>query len=213
MADHERESDCNGSQLISCITAVIFTLFITSSMCSVRFKLFKSVIWQNYEVNTHTLTPGVQSVTLLSPPFTWPRVPHKILAIVFCDGHPRFSVATRATQPGSHVNGGCQHLREERQQMKEAILQKKKKKRVRKALIVSLVYMTQWHPKIYLVLSLQVNQHSLLIRWHTLTHHAWTSGPGCFLSSFAWRLLHEDRVCVFRTDCSILSTDWINKNE
>lgn len=37
MADHWRESDCNGSQLISCNTAVIFTLFITSSMCSVRF--------------------------------------------------------------------------------------------------------------------------------------------------------------------------------
>lgn len=156
-------------------------------MCSVRFKIFKSVIWQNYEVNAHTLTPGVQSVTLLSP-FTWPRVPLKILAIVFV-------MATRATQLGSHINGGCQHLREERQQMKEATLQKKKK--VRKALIVSLVYMTQWHPKIYLVLSLQVNRHSLLIRWHTPTHHAWTSGPGCFLSSFAWRLLHEDRVCVF----------------
>lgn len=54
MADHWRESDCNGSQLISCITAVIFTLFITSSMCSVRFKIFKSVICQHYEVNAHT---------------------------------------------------------------------------------------------------------------------------------------------------------------
>lgn len=67
MADHWRVSDCNGSQLISCITAVIFTLFITSSMCSVRFKIFKSVICQHYEVNAHTLTPSVRSFTLLSP--------------------------------------------------------------------------------------------------------------------------------------------------
>ena len=42
-----------GSLLISCITAVISTLFITTSMCSVRFKIFKSVICQHYEVNTH----------------------------------------------------------------------------------------------------------------------------------------------------------------
>ncbi len=47
----EREE---GSLLISCITAVISTLFITSSMCSVRFKIFKSVICQHYEVNTHS---------------------------------------------------------------------------------------------------------------------------------------------------------------
>ena len=47
----ERE---DGSQLISRITAVISTLFITSSMCSVRFKIFKSVICQHYEVNTHS---------------------------------------------------------------------------------------------------------------------------------------------------------------
>lgn len=51
VSEIEREE---GSQLISCITAVIFTLFITSSMCSARFKIFKSVICQHYEVNTHS---------------------------------------------------------------------------------------------------------------------------------------------------------------
>lgn len=40
------------SLLISGITAVISTLFIMSSMCSVRSKIFKSVICQHYAVNT-----------------------------------------------------------------------------------------------------------------------------------------------------------------
>lgn len=198
MADHWRESDCNGSQLISCITAVICTLFITSSMCSVRFKIFKSVICQHYEVNAHTLTSGVQSVTLLSA-FTWPRVHPKILprpfaapAGVFVAGICQSQRRREPLNPGTKLKR--MWASEKRKTANESSCTATKKK-ARKAPIVSLVYITQWLPMVWLVLSLQVNRHSLLIRWHTLAHHACTSELGCFLASFAWRL-HEDHTCV-----------------
>lgn len=139
MADHWRESDCNGSQLISCITAVIFTLFITSSMCSVRFKIFKSVICQHYEVNTHTLTPGVQSVTLLSP-FTWPCVHHKILtrpfvalAVVFVTGVCNSQRRRKPLNPGAKLKGNMSIWEKKGSKWKQLHCKKIKNKKARKA--------------------------------------------------------------------------------
>lgn len=70
-----------GSQLISCITAVIFTLFITGSMCSVRFKIFKSVICQHYEVNTHS--QAWCPIRHHALHFTWPHIYHDDLTWLF----------------------------------------------------------------------------------------------------------------------------------
>lgn len=70
-----------GSLLISCITAVISTLFITSSMCSVRFKILKSVICQHYEVNTHP--QDWCPICHFAFHFAWLHIYHKDLTLAF----------------------------------------------------------------------------------------------------------------------------------
>lgn len=70
------------SLLISCITAVISTLFITSSMCSLRFKIFKSVICQHYEVNTHSCEDWCP-IRHRALHFTWPHIYHQDLTWPF----------------------------------------------------------------------------------------------------------------------------------
>lgn len=184
MSERERERE-EGSQLISCITAVISTPFITSSMCSARFKIFKSVICQHYEVNTHSQDPlSYPSPRSLTP--HGPRIHHRDLTwpfVVragkdFCGLCLQFlnSGTDMLPDPGEKLRG----MRAARERESGGKKRKKKKSKEEKLRAAKHEEASNCFPGVcdpvtleefFLVLLLRVNQHSLLIWWHRRLHN------------------------------------------
>lgn len=193
-------------------------------MCSVRFKIFKSVICQHYEVNTHVRTTAFLSVTEPRAP---PHPPACIKGtwrglLWLWQENTQRPVSVISQQPYGHAarclwenSGKCVQLRVKKKKKKRE--KRKRKRRERKPLNVSPVYLTQWlWRSSSLFLYYGLNWHSLLIWWlRLLRSRVSRVSPNVCLVLAQLHLWPRSHVVApfLTTQCLIVLKLWINNQE
>lgn len=164
---------------------------------------------------THTRMPGVQSVTTLSTSHGTHiyRIYHRNLTwpvLVQCGNKSLLWLVSLISQEWyEHAAGPWGKIKEMHASTKKPPKNQAAALRsTRKPLIVSPEYVTQWLRMIFLVLWLQLNQHSLLIWWHTLLHNM-----GFWVDCGVLLVRTLTPSFTFVTNSDILSKNGINNQE